>query len=139
MEGHCIIVPTEHVASTRQVDDHICTEMRNFKKCVLQMYMAQVPAAFLFFLPCLFLIPVDVHGSGICCLPLLPALLPLLPASILHMYMALEPASFLFFVPRFFFFQSCGGTAVLQCCCKKVCDCYKAPGLAEAAMYSRAW
>ena len=41
-EGHSIIVPTEHVASTRQVDDHIWTELRNFKKCLLQMHMAQV-------------------------------------------------------------------------------------------------
>lgn len=42
VDGHSIIVPTEHVASTRQVDEHIWTELRNFKKCVLQMYMAQV-------------------------------------------------------------------------------------------------
>ncbi|KAL3152781.1 hypothetical protein ABBQ38_012367 [Trebouxia sp. C0009 RCD-2024] len=41
VEGHSIIVPTEHVASTRQVDDHIWTELRNFKKCLLQMHMAQ--------------------------------------------------------------------------------------------------
>ncbi|KAA6426795.1 MAG: nucleic acid binding [Trebouxia sp. A1-2] len=40
-EGHSIIVPTEHVASTRQVDEHIWTELRNFKKCLLQMHMAQ--------------------------------------------------------------------------------------------------
>lgn len=50
VEGHSIIVPTEHVASTRQVDDHIWTELRNFKKCVLQMHMAQV----LFCLPTVF-------------------------------------------------------------------------------------
>ena len=40
--GHCLIVPAEHVASTRQVDEHIWTEIRNFKKCLLQMFMAQV-------------------------------------------------------------------------------------------------
>ncbi len=46
-EGHSIIVPTEHVASTRQVDEHIWTELRNFKKCLLQMHMAQVPTLLL--------------------------------------------------------------------------------------------
>ena len=41
-QGHCLIVPAEHVASTRQVDEHVWTEIRNFKKCLLQMFMAQV-------------------------------------------------------------------------------------------------
>ena len=41
MPGHCMIVPAEHVASTRQVDEHVWTEIRNFKKCLLQMFMAQ--------------------------------------------------------------------------------------------------
>ncbi|KAK9823428.1 hypothetical protein WJX72_002672 [[Myrmecia] bisecta] len=39
--GHCCIVPSEHVASSRLVDEHVWTEMRNFKKCLLQMFMAQ--------------------------------------------------------------------------------------------------
>ena len=30
------------MASTRQVDEHVWTEIRNFKKCLLQMFMAQV-------------------------------------------------------------------------------------------------
>ncbi len=42
MPGHCLIVPVEHVASARQVDEHVWTEIRNFKKCLLQMFMAQV-------------------------------------------------------------------------------------------------
>ncbi len=41
-------MPTEHVASTRQVDEHIWTELRNFKKCLLQMHMAQVPTLLLY-------------------------------------------------------------------------------------------
>jgi hypothetical protein len=40
--GHCLIVPSDHVASARQVDEHVWTEIRNFKKCLLQMFMAQV-------------------------------------------------------------------------------------------------
>lgn len=40
--GHSVIVPTEHVASSRQVDEQVWTEIRNFKKCLLQMHMAQV-------------------------------------------------------------------------------------------------
>ncbi|PSC69918.1 CWF19 2 [Micractinium conductrix] len=39
--GHCVIVPAEHVASTRQVDEQIWTEIRNFKKCLIQMFMKQ--------------------------------------------------------------------------------------------------
>lgn len=40
--GHCIIVPAEHVPSTRQTDEATWTEIRNFKKCLLRMAMAQV-------------------------------------------------------------------------------------------------
>jgi hypothetical protein len=41
--GHCLIAPLDHVPSTRQADEHVWTEIRNFKKCLLQMFMAQVP------------------------------------------------------------------------------------------------
>ena len=41
-EGHCLIVPSEHASSTRQVDESVWTELRNFKKCLLQVAMAQV-------------------------------------------------------------------------------------------------
>jgi hypothetical protein len=40
-EGHCCLVPAEHVPSCRQVDEDVWTELRNFKKCLLQMFMAQ--------------------------------------------------------------------------------------------------
>ena len=39
---HCCIIPTEHMASSRKVDEHVWTEMRNFKKCVIQMNAQQV-------------------------------------------------------------------------------------------------
>ncbi|GAB4814505.1 hypothetical protein N2152v2_001551 [Parachlorella kessleri] len=39
--GHCCIIPTEHVASSRQVDEAVWTELRNFKKCLIQMFMQQ--------------------------------------------------------------------------------------------------
>ena len=39
---HCCIIPMEHAPSSRKVDEHIWTEMRNFKKCIIQMFMAQV-------------------------------------------------------------------------------------------------
>lgn len=39
--GHCQIVPAEHVASTRSTDESTWTEIRNFKKCLLQMFTAQ--------------------------------------------------------------------------------------------------
>ena len=41
MPGHCLIVPMEHVASCRMADEAVWTEMRNFKKCLVQMYAEQ--------------------------------------------------------------------------------------------------
>ena len=35
--GHCVVVPTDHIASARLADETTWEEMRNFKKCVLQM------------------------------------------------------------------------------------------------------
>ena len=46
MPGHCLIIPAEHCASSRQADEHVWTEMRNFKKCLLQMYVAEVGAVY---------------------------------------------------------------------------------------------
>ena len=34
--------PTEHVPSSRQADEAVWTEMRNFKKCLIQMFMKEV-------------------------------------------------------------------------------------------------
>jgi hypothetical protein len=39
--GHCQIIPAEHIASTRSTDESTWTEIRNFKKCLLQMFTAQ--------------------------------------------------------------------------------------------------
>lgn len=39
--GHCQIVAAEHISCTRVADDVAWTEMRNFKKCLLQMFAAQ--------------------------------------------------------------------------------------------------
>ena len=41
VEGHCCIVPSAHVASSRTVDDDTWTEMRNFKKSLILMARAQ--------------------------------------------------------------------------------------------------
>lgn len=40
--GHVCIVPAEHVASARRTDEAVWTELRNFKKSLLQMFMQQV-------------------------------------------------------------------------------------------------
>lgn len=37
-DGHCLIVPTQHVPSTTNCDEDTLEEMRNFKKCLLQMF-----------------------------------------------------------------------------------------------------
>eukprot|EP00210_Caulerpa_lentillifera_P008695 g8294.t1 len=34
---HCHIIPIEHLPSTRQVDEDVWTEIRNFKKCLIMM------------------------------------------------------------------------------------------------------
>ena len=38
--GHCFIVPTDHVTSSRALDEDAWTEMRNFKKSLLRMFAA---------------------------------------------------------------------------------------------------
>ena len=43
LAAHALLVPAaEHVASSRQVDEAVWTELRNFKKCLIQMFMQQV-------------------------------------------------------------------------------------------------
>ncbi len=39
--GHCWVVPVEHIASSRLVDENTWEELRNFKKCVLQMMQSR--------------------------------------------------------------------------------------------------
>ena len=39
--GHCCIIPIEHLASSRIADENTWDEMRNFKKCLLQMFASQ--------------------------------------------------------------------------------------------------
>ncbi|GMH40688.1 hypothetical protein BSKO_08592 [Bryopsis sp. KO-2023] len=39
--GHCMIVPVEHCPSSCQVDENVWTEMRNFKKALIQMFHSQ--------------------------------------------------------------------------------------------------
>ncbi|KAH9321777.1 hypothetical protein KI387_016416, partial [Taxus chinensis] len=36
--GHCYILPLQHEASTRNLDDNVWEELRNFKKCLLRMF-----------------------------------------------------------------------------------------------------
>ena len=39
--GHCVIAPKAHSRSTRQVDEDVWEEIRNFKKCLVKMFVAQ--------------------------------------------------------------------------------------------------
>ena len=39
--GHCIIAPIAHTQSSRQVDEDVWEEMRNFKKCLVRMFAQQ--------------------------------------------------------------------------------------------------
>lgn len=36
--GHCVIAPMNHVQSSRQTDEDVWEEMRNFKKCLVRMF-----------------------------------------------------------------------------------------------------
>ncbi|GES85345.1 CwfJ C-terminus 1-domain-containing protein-like protein [Rhizophagus clarus] len=37
-KGHCLIVPVQHVTSTLECDDDVWDEIRNFMKCLIQMF-----------------------------------------------------------------------------------------------------
>lgn len=39
--GHCIIAPISHIQSSRQVDEDVWEEMRNFKKCLVRMFASE--------------------------------------------------------------------------------------------------
>jgi hypothetical protein len=41
VHGHCYIVPMQHEGATRNVDDAVWEELRNFKKCLVRMFDAQ--------------------------------------------------------------------------------------------------
>ncbi|XP_078437161.1 cwfJ-like family protein [Wolffia australiana] len=41
VQGHCCILPLQHEASTRALDDNVWQEMRNFKKCLIMMFTKQ--------------------------------------------------------------------------------------------------
>ncbi|KAI8820967.1 CwfJ C-terminus 1-domain-containing protein-like protein [Fimicolochytrium jonesii] len=41
VQGHCLIVPIDHVLTTLECDDETWDEIRNFQKCLLQMFAAQ--------------------------------------------------------------------------------------------------
>jgi hypothetical protein len=41
MPGHCLIVPMQHCKATRMADETALTEIRNFKKCLIQMFAKQ--------------------------------------------------------------------------------------------------
>lgn len=42
VEGHCQIVLGEHVPSMRMTEDAAWTEVRNFKKSLVKMFLEQV-------------------------------------------------------------------------------------------------
>lgn len=39
--GHCCILPMQHEASSRTLDDNVWGEIRNFKKCLIMMFAQQ--------------------------------------------------------------------------------------------------
>ena len=41
-DGHVVIAPTDHVPSFRAADEDVFEELKNFRKCLIQMYGKQV-------------------------------------------------------------------------------------------------
>ncbi|MCL7028962.1 hypothetical protein MKW94_008652 [Papaver nudicaule] len=41
VQGHCYILPMQHEAATRNIDDDVWDEIRNFKKCLIMMFAKQ--------------------------------------------------------------------------------------------------
>lgn len=41
VEGHCLLAPMQHEGSSRNVDENVWEELRNYKKCLLQMFANQ--------------------------------------------------------------------------------------------------
>ncbi|KAI5067605.1 hypothetical protein GOP47_0018133 [Adiantum capillus-veneris] len=41
VDGHCLLVPMQHEGSSRNMDEDVWEELRNYKKCLLQMFVKQ--------------------------------------------------------------------------------------------------
>ncbi|KAK9101354.1 hypothetical protein Scep_024784 [Stephania cephalantha] len=41
VQGHCYIATLQHESTTRNVDDNVWEEIRNFKKCLIMMFRKQ--------------------------------------------------------------------------------------------------
>ncbi|KAI3929799.1 hypothetical protein MKX01_025967 [Papaver californicum] len=41
VQGHCYILPMQHEAATRNIDNNVWDEIRNFKKCLIMMFAKQ--------------------------------------------------------------------------------------------------
>ncbi|KAF9626195.1 hypothetical protein IFM89_031322 [Coptis chinensis] len=41
VQGHCCILPLQHESGTRNVDNSVWNEIRNFKKCLIKMFTKQ--------------------------------------------------------------------------------------------------
>ncbi|KAF9596573.1 hypothetical protein IFM89_012304 [Coptis chinensis] len=41
VQGHCCILPMQHESATRNVDNNVWDEIRNFKKCLIMMFAKQ--------------------------------------------------------------------------------------------------
>ncbi|MCO5582118.1 hypothetical protein L7F22_036008 [Adiantum nelumboides] len=41
VDGHCLLVPTHHEGSSRNMEEDVWEELRNYKECLLQMFAKQ--------------------------------------------------------------------------------------------------
>ena len=77
--GHCCVVPTDHIASTRLADESTWEEMRNFKKCVLQMMQSKGMDCIFFETALDVTSTIPKHHARIDCVPVSPQVMDRAP------------------------------------------------------------
>ena len=77
--GHCCIVPVEHIASSRLADENTWEELRNFKKCVLQMMQSRGMECIFFETALDVTSTISKHHARIDCVPVSPEVMDKAP------------------------------------------------------------
>jgi len=77
--GHCCIVPAAHIASSRLADEATWEEMRNFKKCVLQMHQSKGMDCIFFETALDVKSPMPKHHARVECIPVSPGIMAKAP------------------------------------------------------------
>jgi hypothetical protein len=77
--GHCCVVPVDHIASSRLADENTWEELRNFKKCVLQMMQGRGMECIFFETALDVTSTISKHHARIDCVPVSPQVMDKAP------------------------------------------------------------